>query len=134
MKLRLDRNKISRCRRIATSIAAGVKEMIDRHSTVATERSCLRLMGIDGAVTLNRQHYPLVNVIVDQIASDGGLARGASWWMANACAATGKSPPQVAEEVGKGSLRLCRIAGQPRKTVEAKARALAREALASVVA
>ncbi len=129
MKLNLDKKKIARCRKVAVRIADDVKKMIDRHSTVATERSCLRLMGIDGAVKLNQQYYPLVNAVVDQIAADGGLGRGATWWMANACVASGKSAREVAEAAARNEIRICKIAEQPKKSVEAMARGIAKNSL-----
>ncbi|MGZ3659516.1 MAG: lysine 5,6-aminomutase subunit alpha TIM-barrel domain-containing protein, partial [Bdellovibrionota bacterium] len=101
MKLALDRKKIADCRKIAVKISKDVRKMIDAHSTVAQERSCVRLMGIDGAYfnPTIKQHYPLANVIVDQLQEDDALGRGVSFWMANACLQSEQSPAEIAAEI-----------------------------------
>jgi beta-lysine 5,6-aminomutase alpha subunit len=132
MKLKLDQKKIKTCRVIANSVANDVKQMIDRHSTVAIERSCLRLMGIEGAKTMNQQSYPFANIIVDQITAAKGLARGASYWLANACLHENASPTEIAEKVANGSLNICELPEQPEKKVRVKAEQLAKAALAGL--
>ena len=108
MKLALDRKKIAVCRKIAVQVSKDVRTMIDSHSTVATERSVLRLMGIEGAkhIPANNQHYPLVNVVIDQLQQDQALPKGASFWMANACLALGKTPIEIASAVANGEVQL----------------------------
>ena len=138
MKLALDRKKIAACRKIAVKISRDVRKMIDAHSTVAQERSCLRLMGVDGAY-LNpkiKQYYPLANVIVDQLQEDGVLASGASYLMANACVQRKQSPAQIADEIvrSNGELRLARLERANRKIVEKAAATMARDALKKLVA
>lgn len=138
MKLALDRRQIALCRKIAVDISRDVRKMIDAHSTVATERSCLRLMGIEGAY-LNpkiKQHYPLANVIVDQLAEDDALSRGASFWMANACLARNQTPAEIADDIVKsgGELRLSKLELAPAKEIKKKAEQLAREGLKRLVA
>ncbi len=98
MKLALDRKKIAACRKIAVKVSRDVRAMIDEHTTVAQERSCLRLMGIEGAFhnPKIKQYYPLANVIVDQLQEDGALARGVSYWMANACLQKKMAPATTA--------------------------------------
>ena len=116
MKLALDRKKIVECRKIAVKISKDVRKMIDAHSTVATERSVLRLMGISGAFynPQIKQHYPLVNVIVDQLQADDALGRGATYWIANACLERGLSPAEVADEIMRSGGAL-KLAHMPRK-------------------
>ena len=101
MKLNLDRSKIAVCRKIAVKISQDVRKMIDAHSTVATERSVLRLLGVSGAYYNPeiKQHYPLANVIVDQLQESGALGRGASFWMANACLQENKAPAEIADAI-----------------------------------
>ncbi|HEY8279235.1 MAG TPA: lysine 5,6-aminomutase subunit alpha [Bdellovibrionota bacterium] len=138
MKLALDRKKIAACRKIAVKVSRDVRKMIDAHSTVAQERSCVRLMGIDGAY-LNpkiKQYYPLANVIVDQLQEDDALSRGVSYWMANACLEKNMTPTQVAEELvnSNGTFRLAKLPQHKSADVEKKAKALAKEGLARLVA
>lgn len=136
MKLALDRKKIAECRKIAVRISKDVRKMIDSHSTVATERSVLRLMGIEGAKHLpkNNQYYPLTNVVVDQLQADGALSKGASFWMANACLQLNKTPAQIAEEVATGAVELSRLPLAKEKLILKKADDLAKEGLKRLVA
>ncbi len=138
MKLNLDRKKIAACRKIAVKVSKDVREMIEAHGTVATERSCLRLMGISGALhnPKIKQYYPLANVIVDQLEEDGALSRGVSYWMANACLQQKMSPAEIADEIVKsnGEFRLARLKLAKPSEIERKAEALAKEALKNLVA
>jgi beta-lysine 5,6-aminomutase alpha subunit len=133
MKLALDRQKIALCRKIASRINADVRKMIDAHSTVATERSALRLMGIEGAKQINKNFYPLTNVVVDQLQAADALGKGASFWMANACLATGLTPAEVAEKVAANEIELTRLKMAKASAIEKKADAFAKEGLAHLV-
>ena len=107
MKLALDRKKISECRKIASKISRDVGKTIDTHSTLAIERSVLRLMGIQGATQIvNGQYYPHVNAVVDQLHHDGVIHLGASYWMANACLQMNLSPVEIAEGITKKKFQL----------------------------
>lgn len=133
MKLNLDKQKVKTCRTIASRISHDVKSLVDQHSTVAIERCCLRLMGIDDAVHLNQQSYPIANLIVDQIGAANGLTKGASYWMANACLQLKATPTEVAHKVAHESLKLCSLAELPKKQIAAKAEQMAKAALAELV-
>ncbi|TMA15152.1 MAG: D-lysine 5,6-aminomutase subunit alpha, partial [Deltaproteobacteria bacterium] len=67
--------KIARARELAQNAARGVQAFIDRHTTVAIERTVLRLLGIGAAGT---RGAPLANLIVDQLAEAKVLQRGAA--------------------------------------------------------
>ena len=67
-KLRLDPQLIDRARRAAAEIAADVDRFIADRTTVAVERTVLRLMGIDG---VDAEGVPLPNVLVDRIRELG---------------------------------------------------------------
>ncbi|MGE3261464.1 MAG: lysine 5,6-aminomutase subunit alpha [Bacteriovoracia bacterium] len=137
MKLALDRKKIADCRRIAVKISKDVREVIDAHSTVATERSVLRLLGVSGAYfnPQIKQHYPIANVIVDQLQEDGAIGRGASFWMANACVQQNATPAQVVDTLirANGAFRLSKIPVAKEKDIFKKADALAKVALKALV-
>ena len=133
MKLNLDKRKIQTCRAIAREISADVKKVIDQYSTVAIERCCLRLMGIDGAIHQNQQSYPIANLIVDQISAANGLSKGASYWMANACLQLNASPIEVAQKIANESLKICSLKELPKAQISKKADQLAKAALNDLV-
>jgi beta-lysine 5,6-aminomutase alpha subunit len=135
MKLALDRKKIAVCRKIAVQVSKDVRTMIDSHSTVATERSVLRLMGIEGAkhIPANNQHYPLVNVVIDQLQQDQALPKGASFWMANACLALGKTPIEIASAVANGEVQLSQLKLAKESAILKMADKLAKDGLKKLV-
>lgn len=136
MKLALDKKKIAACRKIAARISTDVRKMIDGHSTVATERSVLRLMGIEGAKEVNNQYYPHANIVVDQLQEDGVLGRGAAYWVANACLQERLSPADLAIKLvsANGQYRLAKLPLAKEKDITKKADALAKEGLKQLVA
>ena len=92
-KLNLDPAKVDHARESAHKIAQSMQEFIDRHTTVSTERTVLRLLGVDGVDEFDE---PLPNVVVDQLLKAGGLPRGIAYWMGNAMIQTGKNPQEIA--------------------------------------
>jgi beta-lysine 5,6-aminomutase alpha subunit len=102
-KLDLDPGVVAACRTAARQIAEQVSERIAGHTTMSVERSVTRLLGIDGADTLD---VPLPNVLVDHVAHRGGLGRGIAHPLGNAMIQTGRSPQQIAEAVSAGELDL----------------------------
>ncbi|QAT60580.1 MULTISPECIES: lysine 5,6-aminomutase subunit alpha [Tissierellales] len=105
-KLNLNPEIIDSARNSARNIAEDVQSFIDVHTTVSTERTVARLMGIDGIDEIEK---PLPNVIVDNIGEGGGLRRGAAYWIGNAMLNTGDNPQTIAERISKGELDITRI-------------------------
>ncbi len=105
-KLNLDNNKIQSARNAARSIAEDVQGFIDRHTTSTTERTVVRLLGVDGVDEIEK---PLPNVVVDNIIEGGGLSRGAAFWIGNAILQTGQDPQTVAESISRGELDITRL-------------------------
>ncbi len=105
-KLNLDPKVIDSARTAAANIARSMQSFIDKHTTVTTERTILRLLGIDGVDDVER---PLPNVIVDAIKDAGGLPRGVAYWIGNAIVQTGMKPQEIAEKVGAGELDLMKL-------------------------
>ncbi|WP_324825429.1 lysine 5,6-aminomutase subunit alpha [Sinanaerobacter sp. ZZT-01] len=105
-KLNLDPKVVESARSAAAKIAESMQSFINKHTTVTTERTILRLLGIDGVDDVER---PLPNVIVDEIKEAGGLSRGVAYWIGNAIVQTGKEPQEIAELVGKGELDLTKL-------------------------
>ena len=105
-KLNLDQKVVDSARNHAKNIAHDMQEFIDSHTTVSTERTILRLIGIDGVDDVDN---PLPNVVVDQIKEAGGLPTGAAYWVGNAVVQTGKTPQEIAEEIASGKLEITKL-------------------------
>ena len=106
-KLNLDPKVVDSARQHAANIAHDMQEFIDRHTTVSTERTIVRLLGVDGVDDVDT---PLPNVVVDHIKEEGGLPTGAAYWMGNAIVQTGKAPQEIAEEIAAGKLEITKLA------------------------
>lgn len=105
-KLNLNPEIIDSARQSAARIARDMQDFIDRHTTVSTERTILRLLGVDG---VDDVETPLPNVVVDQIKEAGGLPRGVAYWMGNAMVQTGLEPQEIAEKMGAGELDVTKL-------------------------
>lgn len=105
-KINLDWNLVDKARQSSKNIAKDTQEFIDRHTTVAVERTVCRLLGIDN---VDEFGVPLPNVVVDNIKNGNGLALGASKFIGNAMIETGLTAQEVAEKVAKGELDLTKV-------------------------
>jgi len=102
-KLNLDFNVVERARSSARIIAEDTQTFIERHTTVAVERTVVRLLDVDGIDEIER---PLPNVVVDNIKKGGGLSEGAAFWLGNAMVALGKSAQEIAEGISRNEIDL----------------------------
>lgn len=102
----LDEAKVAKARASARNIALDTQKFVDRHTTVAVERTVLRLLGIDG---IDKNGVPLPNVVVDQIKANGGLGNGAAFYISNAMLETGKEPQEIAEMVSEGQIDITKL-------------------------
>ncbi|MGB8966591.1 MAG: lysine 5,6-aminomutase subunit alpha, partial [Candidatus Cybelea sp.] len=98
MDLRIDRERVDRCRELAAAIVAPVEAFIAAHSTVSVERAVLRLLGVDGVTP---DEIPLPNAIVDAL-SPGERSRGVAVAYGKALAETGLDPAALAEAIAVG--------------------------------
>ena len=105
-KLNLDQKVVDSARQHAANIAKDMQDFIDRHTTVSTERTIVRLLGVDG---IDDVGTPLPNVVVDQIKEAGALPTGAAYLMGNAMVQTGKDPQTIAEEMSAGKLDITKL-------------------------
>ncbi len=90
-KLGLSTETIADCRRLARQVSEGVRRETEHYTTVSTERTVLRLLGVDG---VDAEEVPIPNRVVEALHACGKLDRGAAVWMGSALAA---GAPGVAE-------------------------------------
>ncbi|HLR35338.1 MAG TPA: lysine 5,6-aminomutase subunit alpha [Tissierellales bacterium] len=105
-KLNLDPKMIDSSRNAARIIAEDIQEFIDEHTTTSTERTVVRLLGVDGVDEIKR---PIPNVVVDNIKEGGGLERGAAYWIGNAIIQTEYDPQTIGEKIATGELDITRL-------------------------
>jgi beta-lysine 5,6-aminomutase alpha subunit len=105
-KLGLNQDMIDRGRHAAGDIADRMDQFIRQRTTVAVERTVLRLMGITG---VDADDVPLANVVVDAAADAGLLGDGITRLMARAVLHTNRDPQAIAEAVASGDLSLAEL-------------------------
>lgn len=116
-KLNLDPRLVESARSHARNIARDMQDFIDTHTTVSTERTILRLLGVDGVDDVDT---PLPNVVVEEVQAAGGLPRGVAYWMGNAMIQTGLEPQQIAEKIAAGELDITRLDTCTQEEAQAK--------------
>lgn len=100
--INLNEQYVQEARESAHSIASQIDTYISQRSTVATERTVLRLMGIDGV----HEDVPYPNIIVDHLQQHQQLQHGAFKPVMTAMLYYNLSAQEVAEAVAKGDLDL----------------------------
>ncbi len=106
-KLGLDFNKVAKAKGLAKDIATDVQSFVEHYTTVATERTICRALGIDG---VDENMVPIPNRVVDELKDKGVLGQGALFYIANAMISTGLQPQQIAEKIAKGTLDITKEA------------------------
>ncbi|MEO9170165.1 MAG: lysine 5,6-aminomutase subunit alpha, partial [Candidatus Baltobacteraceae bacterium] len=109
MELRIDPAVVNRCRELASSIASPVGDFIAAHSTVAVERSVLRLLGVDG---VGSDEIPVPNLVVDSLSSQE-RACGVALAFGKALAETGLDPQALGAAIAEGKHSLHDFSGAP---------------------
>lgn len=128
-KLGLDFKKVEQAKGLAKNIADEVQSFVESYTTVAVERTLCRLLGIDG---VDENQVPLPNVVVDDLKSKGVLNQGVLFYIANAMAATGMRPQQIAEGVAGGTIDLTRIEVTDQKSLQEALEPVIRESIAKI--
>ncbi len=93
--LDLDPDVIERCRALAATIAEDVQQFTMLRTTVAIERTVLRLFGVEGSI----DDVPLANSCVQALSEAGLLQDGVARPFCAALLDTGLQPEALAEEI-----------------------------------
>ena len=99
-KLGLSQETIESCRRLARQVADGVRLETEPYTTVATERTVLRLLGVDG---VDADEVPVPNRVVESLQTSGKLGRGAAVWMGSALASGASTVAEAAARLSDPS-------------------------------
>ena len=119
-KLGLSPEQIERCRGLARQVADGVREETGQYTTVATERTVLRLLGVDG---VDGDDVPIPNRVVESLARDRQAGAGGGALDGQRAGAGGgerfrRGRPARRPEESRGAARapaLARDGGAPRR-------------------
>ena len=128
-KLHLNEALVESARRAARNIAADTQEFIDRHTTVAVERTVCRLLGIDG---VNEVGVPYPNIVVEHLSEKGVLGYGAAYYIGSAMTETGMTPQKIAEAIADGTLDVTKLPSASRAAAEQALLPVMRETMARI--
>jgi len=96
--LHLDQAEVARCRALADQVTARVLGLVEAHTTVAIERTVLRLYGLHDA---GPRGVPWVNLVVDELHRRKLLGRGAAWWLGYALRLGATDPASIAGRIAE---------------------------------
>lgn len=130
-KLNLNSAVVDQARQSAKEIANNAQKFIEKHTSVTIERTCARLLGIDGVDSCG---VPLPNLIVENLRSNNGLNLGLSVYLGNAVIQTGKTTQQIAEAVAQGELDITRLPMAAMFEIKAVVLDLAKQTVARIKA
>lgn len=122
--LTLDTAKIARCRELAEIIAKPIDEMIRTHTTVAIERSTLRLLGVNGAVERSGQWLPEVNVIIEDLESSDILKDGILTYFVNGMIQKKMTAKELGAAVASKKIDLLKLPRASDEEISQRARTL----------
>jgi beta-lysine 5,6-aminomutase alpha subunit len=128
-KLYLDQEKVRRARQAAAKIADSLQSFILERTTVAVERTVLRLYGLDG---VDADYVPLPNVVVDHVKDAGMLQHGVARFVINAVIQLGLTVQEVGERIAEGSLELFELPMADEDVIREKATELAAAGLEKI--
>jgi beta-lysine 5,6-aminomutase alpha subunit len=109
-KLNLDQKLVKKAREHASKVALDVQKFIDKNTTIAVERTVLRLLGVDG---VNEFGVPLPNIVADHMMKNNLLAGGAAYHIGNAIVHYSLSPQEIASGIDSGLIDLSKIEKAP---------------------
>ncbi len=117
-KLNLDAETVANARAVASRIADEVHRVVERHTTVATERAVVRLLGVDGVTP---EDVPWPNRLIAVLGQEK-LTLGAAGFLGGVMAAQGFTAQEAAEAIAGGAATQEDLPGW-REAVETAARA-----------
>ncbi len=94
--LHLDRDEVDRCRELAAQVTAPVLGFVAGQTTVAIERTVLRLLGLHGA---GPRGVPQVNLVADELHRRRLLGRGAAYWLGYVMRQGARDPGAIVEAI-----------------------------------
>jgi beta-lysine 5,6-aminomutase alpha subunit len=130
-KLNLNLEVVEKSRQTAKKIALDTQEFIDKHTTIAVERTICRLLGIDGVDDFG---VPLPNIVVDNIKKGNGLSLGAAFFIGNAMVYTKLSPQDIALKISKGELNITEVPSQDLFEIELAINSIAKNTVDRIAA
>ena len=129
--LKLDQSLVDEARTFAHHIVEPVIDYIGNHTTVAIERTTLRLIGIDG---IDQDGIPLPNRVVNSALPllPGGILRPFVATMLQ----YNLSPQTAADAIGRNELSLCepQVEGKALAAIDTEATRIAREGVVRIQA
>jgi beta-lysine 5,6-aminomutase alpha subunit len=129
--LKLDQSLVDEARALARHIVEPVIDYINAHTTVAIERTTLRLIGVDG---IDEEGVPLPNRVVDSALPllAGGILRPFVVSMIQ----NSLDVQETAEAIGKGELSLHAVPAEDESmaTIDVEVLRLVREGVARILA
>lgn len=120
---------VAEARQLAGQIAAEVDTFASAHTTVAIERTVLRLFGVTGATA---EGEPLVSAVVRKLHAAGLLASGVARPFCQALLATGLTPSALAAAIAAGEVQPGSHTGADNEAVKALGSELAAAGLARI--
>lgn len=129
IKLTLDRDQIDQCRELSEKIVHPIQKYIDLHSSIAVERSVIRLLGMNGS---NENGLPYPNLILEKL-DRRKLSQGIATWIG---AAKLKFPrlggQKLAQKIADGSIDLNRFQEPPNEKVKSALKSWVQEGVRQV--
>ena len=103
-RLRVDNEAVAECRELAAEISRPIEELAANNTTVSIERSCLRLVGVDGVEGEGTEAVPIPNRVVDEVRNALGLERGVMLPFFHAVEAGCGNIQTAAEQIARGEV------------------------------
>ena len=130
-KLGIPPEIFARCRVLAQTITTPIDAFVRERTTVAIERTLLRLIGVDGADADGR---PYPNIAVEHLCAQGGLGYGILRPLVHAMVSFDLTPQEACEAIAAGEVTLDLHPTDPRDAeVQALAQRLADQALQRIL-
>jgi beta-lysine 5,6-aminomutase alpha subunit len=122
----LDEDQVLRVKKLAKEIADDTQKLIDVHSSVSTERTILRLIGVDGCA---EDELPFPNRIIDLLIEENLLEDGISKPFAAALLKSGRDVQATADLLHQKKLILGDYSNLSPQQISDKEQELAQKAI-----